>query len=159
MGNVVTLRRSNSRFTMTFPATERDFGALDAARNYLKARGFSCGSLQGREPVGVLLGDVVIGKWRNLDAEDRADLHGMLTSPDFRSGAVTVSIRPDAPQTVIDAFLSSTVPESGADLIGADLADQAEIMGHVGVFDTDRAARHHVEQGFYDDTDEERFGG
>lgn len=83
-----------------------DYGALRAAEAWLKARGFSVGQEQSGHPIGVMLGEVAIGKWRGLSSEDIADLHGRLTTPtlSYRSGPVTLTMRPDAPGAVFDAF-------------------------------------------------------
>ena len=80
--------------------------ALRAAETWLKARGFSIGTMQSDAPRGVMLGDVRIAKWRNLDAEERADLHGHISAPGrtWRSGPVFIRIRPDAPRAAIEAF-------------------------------------------------------
>lgn len=85
-----------------------DYGGLRAAEAWLKARGFSVGQEQSGHPIGVLLGEVTIGKWRSLSAEDITDLHGRLTTPtlSYRAGPVTLTMRPDAPSAVIEAFLS-----------------------------------------------------
>jgi len=99
---------------------------MQAAETWLKARGFSIGIMQSDAPRGILLGDVIIAKWRNLDAEDRADLHGqMMPAPghSLRNGPIFVDIRPDAPHAVIEAF---NLAEE--DLL--DMAARHEIEGH-----------------------------
>ena len=85
-----------------------DHEAMHAAEAWCKARGFSVGTLQADAPRGILLGDVTIAKWRNLDPEDRTDLHGVMEAPGrtWRTGPVTITIRRDAPAAVIEAFRS-----------------------------------------------------
>lgn len=105
-----------SALTRTFDQPG-EFASIGACERWLKQRGFSVGSHQRGAPIGILHGDVSIAKWRNLDGEDIENLHGRITSPtlSYREGPVTVSIRPDAPRAVIDAFLSDD---------GAGLADE-----------------------------------
>lgn len=108
--------------------------AMHAAEDWCKARGFSVGALQADAPRGILLGDVSIAKWRNLDGQDREDLHGVMEAPwrTWRSGPVTITIRRDAPAAVIEAFRSEPEP---ADAAGeeqshpTDCAAQAHIGG------------------------------
>lgn len=93
-------------FIRTFTAAGNEFEALNEARSFLAAHGFSVGSLQRGAPIGVMFGDYKIAKWRNLDSEDIADLHGRLESKNgsFRTGPITLRIRSDAPQAVHDAL-------------------------------------------------------
>ena len=132
--------------TLTFDIGDANFGSLEAARDYLARRGFSFGPLQGGSPIGILLGEAVIGKWSRLSPEDRADLHGVMTAVagDYRRGAVTIAIRPDAPSAVIEAFrstpdsvvqfpvvprLNHPAPDGGtSDIVGADLADDHPVI-------------------------------
>ncbi len=65
--------------TIRFPNTGDDFSGLHAAEEWCKARGISVGRLQGPSPIGLLKGDFDIQKWRNLNAKDRAALHGTIT--------------------------------------------------------------------------------
>lgn len=92
---------------------EGDFAALNEARQFLAAHGFSVGPEQRGAPIGVMLGDVTIAKWRNLDAEEREDLHGQLWTVDgsFRSGPVFLDIRDDCPASVF-AALADPVAQS-----------------------------------------------
>lgn len=103
-------------FTIRFPAGTKDWAAMRAAEAWCKARGFSVGILQAGAPRGLLLGSFRISKWRNLDAEDRADLHGIMEAPGrtWRKGPVTITIRRDAPAAVIEAFRSEVDPEDAA---------------------------------------------
>lgn len=57
---------------------EGDFVAARRAEALLKQHGFSVGTTQRGSPRGILFGDYDIQKWRNLDENDRAGLHGIL---------------------------------------------------------------------------------
>ena len=96
---------------ITFEDSGSEFSALHEAEAWLKARGFSAGHLQAGAPIGVMLGCVDIQKWRNLDNEDRADLHGFIKSETmrYRNGSVTAYIRRDAPHDVVEAFNTDPV--------------------------------------------------
>lgn len=89
-----------------------ELAALVAAAEWLKARGFSVGPTVSRSPIGVLLGECNIAAWSKLSSEDIADLHGRLTTPtlSYRSGPVTLTIRPDVPSAVLDAFYCEPEP-------------------------------------------------
>lgn len=89
-------------FEKTFTGRGVDFEAYYAAKDWLQQRGFSCGSGQRGEPSGILLGDIMIAKWKNLSLKERLDLHGKLTG-DHRCGPVTVTIFDDAPAEAIAA--------------------------------------------------------
>jgi hypothetical protein len=80
-------------------------GAFEAyydAQDWLKARGFSCGSGQRGAPSGLLFGDFTIAKWKNLTLAQRLGCHGELTG-DHRHGPVTVTLFRHAPQDAIAA--------------------------------------------------------
>lgn len=68
-----------------------DFEACRAAEAWCRENGYSVGTMQGRDPRGILLGDYDIAKWRNLDKMHRAALHGVMTGS-MRNGPVTVEI-------------------------------------------------------------------
>ena len=68
-----------------------DFQAFYAATKWLDMNGFSYGSMQGPEPIGVIKGDCAISKWRNLSALDKKHLDGVITG-DKRNGPVFVEI-------------------------------------------------------------------
>ncbi|WP_114973364.1 hypothetical protein [Rhodoferax ferrireducens] len=69
-----------------------DFQAMQAAETWCKHHGISCGSGQGREPRGLLRGDFLIAKWRNLNKHERIALDGTMTG-DMRNGPVTINIK------------------------------------------------------------------
>lgn len=90
--------------TRTFQGYD-DGESFAAAKRFLEQRGFSVGEIDRGNPIGVMLGDASVGKWRNLDTEERNDLHGQLTSPDgFRFADVTLTIRDDAPSAVLESI-------------------------------------------------------
>jgi hypothetical protein len=68
-----------------------DFAACYAAESWLHESGYSAGSMQRGAPRGIMRGDVLIAKWRNLSPQDRAALDGQMTG-DMRNGPVTVEI-------------------------------------------------------------------
>lgn len=114
-------------------STEGDFAALNEATTFLSARGFSYGRLQRGAPVGVMFGDVIISKWRNLSPEDRGDLQGMIIGDNnsMRHGPVKIMLRKNAPSDVVAAFLSSDPPKpidhdalAKASVEGVDLTDE-----------------------------------
>lgn len=70
-----------------------DFRASDAAERFLRERGYSVGPMQCGAPRGILKGDFGIGKWRNLNKQERAELDGVMEG-DFRDGPVHVRLFP-----------------------------------------------------------------
>ena len=48
-----------------------DFAAFQEAENYLKENGYSWGSMQRDDPIGIMKGDYDIAKWRNLSAKEK----------------------------------------------------------------------------------------
>ena len=70
---------------------ERTFGAYNAAETWLRSRGYSYGSMSAPHPTGIMRGDVLIAKWKNLTAVERAQCDGTITG-DFRDGPVVVEI-------------------------------------------------------------------
>lgn len=76
------------------------FEALHAAQRWLRERGYSYGSTCACYPVGVLHGDYLIAKWRNLTRQERAELDGALDG-DFREGPLTLRLKraPQHPNT------------------------------------------------------------
>lgn len=80
-----------SQIVMTF-ADVGDFEAMYAAEQWCADNGYSVGAGQRGSPRGLLRGDFVIMKWRNLSAQERAELDGTMTG-DMRNGPVTVSVK------------------------------------------------------------------
>lgn len=79
-------------FKKTFPATGT-FGALNAAQDWLKEKGFSLGVLSSPEPCGIVKGtEQYVPKWRYLDHNA---LDGVATSSNWREGEVVVHLLAD----------------------------------------------------------------
>lgn len=78
-------------FTKTFsePGT---FHALYAAQKWLAQNGYCFGSTCRGSPIGVLKGDFIIAKWRNLTKREIDQLDGEL-SGDMRNGPVTIHLK------------------------------------------------------------------
>lgn len=72
------------------------FQAIEAARTYLRERGYSVGVMCGDLPMAIMKGDYLIAKWRNLDSKERAMVDGRIEG-DMRNGPVTVYLR-EAPE-------------------------------------------------------------
>jgi hypothetical protein len=85
------------------------FAALNAAEKFLRERGFSFASSCAVGPQGILFGNYMIAKWRNLTVKERAQLHGVITG-DGREGPVRVTLSAFAPEAVKRAFLSEVRP-------------------------------------------------
>ncbi|MBB5875857.1 hypothetical protein [Xanthomonas sp. 3498] len=82
-----------STTTMVVPFNDTgDFAALRAAEAWCRERGVSYGSQQRGAPIGLLVGDYAIAKWRNLSKAERAALHGTITG-DTRNGPVVLRIK------------------------------------------------------------------
>lgn len=80
------------KITKTF--TGGDFTAYDAATGWCREHGISCGSMSSPFPTGLMWGKVLIAKWKNLTAKERAQVHGTISAGSFREGPVTLSIIP-----------------------------------------------------------------
>lgn len=98
---------SSVAFKKTF-TDEGVFAALNTVEDFLAAHGFSFGKNQRGEPTGILYGDFDIQKWRNLRANERKALHGIIEAGDHRNGPVTVTIYDTAPVEALDRLLSRT---------------------------------------------------
>lgn len=64
-------------FTKTF-GQEGTFQALYAAHKWLEDNGYSYGSTCRDAPIGVMKGDYIVAKWRNLSRNEVAELDGVL---------------------------------------------------------------------------------
>lgn len=71
---------------------EGEFAAMYEAQDWCRARGISVGSAERGSPRGLLVGDYLIAKWRNLNAAERTALHGTMEG-DMRVGPVRVHIK------------------------------------------------------------------
>ena len=83
--------------TLTF-SEPGDFVAYNTAVKWLDDRGYSVGSMQRDDPIGIVLGPCDIGKWRNLSPDDKASLDGKITGSK-RSGPVTVFLKHEPKET------------------------------------------------------------
>ena len=78
--------------TITFDQ-KGTFSAINAAQLFCAEKGYSCGSLCGQDPVALIRGkDILVAKWKNLTGKEKAFVDGLITSPDFREGPVTVKL-------------------------------------------------------------------
>ena len=66
-----------------------DFAALNAAQAWLKEQGYSYGSWARGLPCGILKGDALIAKWRNMTAREISQLDGQMYG-DGRNGPIKV---------------------------------------------------------------------
>lgn len=80
-----------SVFEKTFNQ-EGTFQAWYAAQDWLNTNGYSYGSSCRGQPVGVLRGDFLIAKWKNLTPKERNSLDGQVNG-DFREGPVTINLK------------------------------------------------------------------
>jgi hypothetical protein len=92
-GGVLMDAAAALRLTFTDPF---DFTAAHRAVALLENAGFSVGRMQAGAPRGILFGNYDIQKWKNLSADHRQALHGVMTG-DMRNGPVTVEIFDSAP--------------------------------------------------------------
>lgn len=67
------------------------FAAAHAAEQWCREHGVSYGSSDRSGTQGLLVGDFVIAKWRNLTPKERAECHGTITG-DGREGPVVLRI-------------------------------------------------------------------
>jgi len=79
-----------------------DFAAVRRAEQPLQDHGFSVGVTQRGSSRGVMFGDYVIQKWRNLDVSDRRTLHGILDGD--RSSDALIEIWDPAPLEAVAAL-------------------------------------------------------
>lgn len=68
-----------------------DFAAQAAAKRWLHHNGYSVGIMQDGSPRGIMRGDVLIAKWKNLSLREKATLDGQMTG-DMRAGPVVIEI-------------------------------------------------------------------
>lgn len=79
--------------------SEHTFGAYYAAEKWLKAHGYSYGSMQAGSPTAIMKNagglEWDIPKWRYVP--NKGQLDGTIESNDFRNGPVIVNLR-EAPE-------------------------------------------------------------
>jgi len=69
-----------------------DFAALNAAQDWCKENGISYGSNQRGAPVGLMRGDFLISKWRNLSKAEIDQLDGTMIG-NMRNGPVVITMK------------------------------------------------------------------
>lgn len=79
-----------------------DFAAVRRAEQLLQAHGFSVGVTQRGSSRGIMFGDYIIQKWRNLNVAERAALHGILDGD--RSSHAQIEIWDPAPLEAVRAL-------------------------------------------------------
>ncbi len=80
-------------FTKEFQGTG-SFQAIWAAEKWLDDRGYSHGSMDRDNPIGVMLGKhMLIHKWTNMRVSERKQMDGTIESKDFRAGPVVVKLK------------------------------------------------------------------
>lgn len=90
---------------------KKDFEAFYKARDFLESRGFSVGSMQGDDPIGIRRGDWDIAKWRNLSEDDMSKLDGTITG-NKREGPLTVHITGAAAYSDVFSYLGERSQEA-----------------------------------------------
>lgn len=84
----------NTDKKLTFQNDGNTFSALYLAQKWLRENKISAGSLCGDMPVALIRGeDVLVAKWRNLTAKEKAQADGYMESKDFRAGEVTIEMK------------------------------------------------------------------
>lgn len=78
---------------ITLPNTGTHFSGHYAAVQWCHEHGVSSGSMCGAAPIALMRGDYLVAKWRNLSPQERRTAHGLMTSPNWRSGDVTIEMR------------------------------------------------------------------
>ena len=78
-------------FTKKFEGANT-FEACRAAEDWCKKQGLSIGSMERGSPRGLMYGDYIIAKWRNLSWEERRALDGAMVG-DMRNGPVCVELK------------------------------------------------------------------
>jgi hypothetical protein len=68
------------------------FESYYAACHWLTENGYSYGSMCCPQPIGIMKGDYNIQKWKNLSNFQISQLHGVMTSSDWREGSVLIEI-------------------------------------------------------------------
>lgn len=71
------------------------FGALYAAQQWCRENGISYGPTCRTGNVALMRGEVLISKWHNLTAKERAQCDGVMRG-NFREGPVYILMKPSA---------------------------------------------------------------
>lgn len=95
---------------ITFPQIGY-FRACRLAEEWCKENGISVGPMQRGDPRGLMRGDISIAKWRNLNDQDRAELHGQMTG-NMREGPVVITLIESAAARVKTDVPTPSISES-----------------------------------------------
>lgn len=71
-----------------FQGDGSDFSALYEAQQWLVDNGYSVGPMCHGCPMGIVKGEVFIGKWRSLTREEQRDLDGQLHADRFGTARI-----------------------------------------------------------------------
>lgn len=82
-----------------------DFAAVRRAEQLLQAHDFSVGVTQRGSSRGIMFGDYIIQKWRNLNVSERAALHGILDGD--RSSDAQIEMWDPAPLEAVTALAAA----------------------------------------------------
>lgn len=92
-------RSVSGELVVEFGYDEQPFAANNRAEQWCRERGIAVGSMARTAPRGLKYGDYSIAKWHNLDGRDRQQLDGVMESPRFRYGPITVRLYADEQET------------------------------------------------------------
>ena len=83
-----------SELVKRFEHTGEDWSGLIAAEHWLRFNGYSFGSMQRGEPIGVVKGKCVISKWHSMTKREHRQLDGTIKAAGdgFRDSAAVVTI-------------------------------------------------------------------
>src|SRR3546814_4922095 len=79
------------------------FAAYNRMVREIGTAGFAIGASQVGSPVGLMFGHYIVSKWRNLNQQQSAELHGIVEG-DRRTGPLLVTIYDDAPREAREAL-------------------------------------------------------
>ena len=105
--------------------------AMYAAQDFLRILGFSVGSNQSGSPRGILFGDYLIAKWRNLSPAERTALHGRMIG-DMRNGPITIRFSDNLPNEALAVLAEASAlppptiephPDAADDATGGGATD------------------------------------
>lgn len=77
----------------TFKNNGEDFSGIRAAEEHVRGLGYSVGSMERNQPIGLVKGDCYISKWTRMTNKEHDELDGRFEGPDYRNGDVTVVLK------------------------------------------------------------------
>ncbi|WP_293039508.1 hypothetical protein [Paraburkholderia sp.] len=80
-----------------------NFEAANEAEQWCRDRNIAVGAISRGSPRGLMCGDYVIAKWRQLNDSERQQLDGTMTG-DMRHGPVTIELHGEESDYPIKAF-------------------------------------------------------